>query len=89
MFSQKIFLDKTRASQRYVRVNLLDSRSALRELFLDFIAWLDRNANQEVRRVHTDNAADFLAFKKPMRTIDIELLHRLHTHLIPMECQKE
>lgn len=62
---KKYFLYMIKAPPRYLKVHLIAKCCAVHENFVEFIAWLDRNARQKVRSVHAYNAAEVLALKKP------------------------
>lgn len=59
--------------QRFVRVYLLKDRTEVAEYFHEIIARIDRNARHETRRVHTDIAGEFVAMRKGLAKMGIEL----------------
>ena len=49
------------ASSRYCDVGLLRSRSDMPDTLFNFIAWLERNTSVTVKRIHSDNAKEYVS----------------------------
>lgn len=57
----KYFVKFIVATSRYGEVSLLRSRSEMHETLFNFIAWLQRNTSVSVKRIHRDNAKEYVA----------------------------
>lgn len=84
----RYFVPMATAPHRYIRTKLLLTRREVHDHCLDFIAWLDRIAPNEVRRLHTDSAPDFLALRKALNRKRITLI-TLTQYTPPSNCWAE
>lgn len=57
----------------YVRMDLLRDRTSASEFIHEFIARVDRNAKQKTKRVHSDNAPEFISLQKGLARTVVEL----------------
>lgn len=56
-----------------MRAEPLQNKSDTKEMYLDYIASLERNTGTTVKRVHCDNAKEFLASKPALRKSGINM----------------
>lgn len=70
---EKYFLTITITAQRYTVAKPLSSTDEAVGLVLDHNAWLERNSVSKVKRAHSDNAKEFAAMKKALKTKRITL----------------
>lgn len=68
------FLTMTTAQHRFTRANTLKFRVEAIADISKFIACMDYNSKKSVKRVHTDNAIDFLGMESESNARGIELM---------------
>lgn len=61
------------ALERFLRAFLIKEKSEVGEYIHEYIASVDRNTRRKTKRVHTDNAAEFVALRKRLSKIGVEL----------------
>lgn len=60
------------APQRYVRVDLLRKRADHATDIHDYIAWMERNAEESTKKIYCDNAPELDALKSGLRKLKTE-----------------
>lgn len=63
------FLTMKTARERYTRVKILKSESEAMKFIIEYIAWLDRNSKESVKRVHSDSVKDFLVMRTELNKL--------------------
>lgn len=68
------FLTMAKAPQRFTNVEVLKGRSVEMDFCMEHTIWLQINTNSEVKRVHCDNAREFLLIRKESRRNRITMI---------------
>lgn len=70
---KKYFLAMTNTPHRYTKVQLLTHRGEVEPHIQEHIAWLERVTGKSVKRVHADNAKEFLSLRTTLKKSGIRL----------------
>lgn len=68
-----IFSLQLQHRKRFLRVYIMKKSSEAEENIHEYIAWVNRNARQKTKRVHTDNAVEFVVLRKGLDKIRVKL----------------
>ena len=69
---KRYFATFTIARSRYCEVALLEKRSEVGEHLSKFVTWVERQAGETVKRIHSDNAKEYEALAKSMQQKGID-----------------
>lgn len=77
----KYFVAFVLQKSRFAHVCLLQKKSQVNEKFMEFMAWLERDSEIPVRRIHSDQAKEFIALGKDLLARGIT--HTMSTKYTP------